>query len=114
MIEHAHTPAMMNAAAAEIDKRDVDGLVAALVRLAEKRGAPAQAVFVMALCIVANKRLGDDAWFAVSQVAHSISMQGQERFALYGAKMYPFTEKQLAVVARAVLHAKGVRNDEWI
>lgn len=98
----AHTPKMMELAGRQIDSQDETGLVRKLQDIAAKHGAKGQAAFVMALCIVAEQRDGVG-WLATGQVAHSISMQGAERFAQYGEKMYPFSERQLAAVARAVL-----------
>lgn len=104
VLNAAHTPKMMNWAKQQINSKSEEELVAALARLAETKGAGMQAVAVMALCIAADQELGVG-WLATGQVAHSISMQGAERFARFGEKMYPFSARQLAAVARAVLQA---------
>lgn len=113
MVNAAHSPKMQAWAKQQIDTKDMQELVATLVRIAETKGAAMQATAVMALCMTADRELGM-AWLAIGQIAHSISMSGQERFARYGEKMFPFSEKQLAVVAKAVLQAKEQPNDAWI
>ena len=113
VLNAAHTPKMLVWAERQIDSKTPEALVSSLVHCAADKGAKVQAVAVMALCIAADRRMGD-AWLAVGQLAHSISMQAAERFALYGDKMYPLSEKQLMVVARAVVRAKENENDGWI
>ena len=113
VLSAAHTPKMLAWAKQQINTKEPRQLVDALVRCADTKGAKVQAVAVMALCIAADQELGD-AWLGIGQLAHSISMQAAERFAQYGDNMRALSEKQLMVVANAVLQAKEQPNDSWI
>lgn len=105
LLSKAHTPAMMAWAEKHLDTLSRDQLVDRLVAVAQKQSAAAQAAAVMALCIVADRRMGD-AWLAIGQFAHMLSMQAAERYTRYGDKMHPFSEKQISAIIDAVIQAK--------
>lgn len=105
LVSKAHTPAMMAWAEKHLDALSRDQLIDRLVAVAQKQSAAAQAAAVMALCIVADRRMGD-AWLTIGQFAHTLSMQQAEKYAIYGDKMYPLSEKQIASIVNAVIQAK--------
>jgi hypothetical protein len=105
LLAKASTPAMRDWAERQIDSLSRDQLVDRVVAIASKQGAAAQAAAVMALCMAADRRMGD-AWLAVGQFAHTLSMQAAEKYAIYGDKMYPMSEKQITSVVSAVIQAK--------
>jgi hypothetical protein len=113
ILTKASTPAMRNWAEKQIDTLSRDQLVSSLVATGTQKSAVLQAAAVMALCMAADRRMGD-AWLAVGQFAHMLSMQAAEKYAIYGDKMYPFSEKQLTSIVNAVIQAKEEDRDGWI
>lgn len=113
LLTKASTPAMREWAERQIDTLTRDQLVRSLVACGEQKSAVVQGSAIMALCMAADRRMGD-AWLAVGQFAHMLSMQAGERYALYGDKMYPFSQKQITSIVNAVIQAKETDSDGWI
>ena len=66
-----------------------------------------QATVLMAFAMVAEEKMGFDGWYAgVGATAHEITMSLQERWNLYGAKMYAPSDRQVEVVLEAALRAR--------
>lgn len=105
ILTKASTPMMREWAERQIDTLSRDQLVSNLVATGEQKSAVLQAAAVMALCMAADRRMGD-AWLAVGQFAHMLSQKQAEKYAIYGDKIYPMSEKQIASIVNAVIQAK--------
>lgn len=81
-----------------VDSKDEAYFVRALVQIAAKAGPLNQAAWACALLNIRNDR----AQRTVVDLAHEIVMRQVERAAQFGQKLYPFSEKQCEVIARAI------------